>query len=410
LLILLILFPVTLSAQYQTRPFIETIKSLQVRTTAEGRTTAPVFNLGSGGVTISFDELNADIKNYYYRVEHCNADWTPSSLSPLDWADGFTENALLDAAPSFNTTMPYTNYRLELPNSDLRFRLSGNYVVSFYDPTEPDDIIATACFSVLDAKVGIDAAVRGNTDTDIRGQMQQLDFSIILNTYVVENPSELKVFVRQNNRTDNELRNLSPTYIAQGKLTYNHRNLIFEGGTEYKVFDISSRYTFSGNVDRVVFRDPYFHAELFSDRINPYAGYIRTNDVNGLFVINVQEYQNDDTESDYYLVHFTLTAETPFFDGSVYLLGGFNQNLLDDRVQMSYNSQRKCYEKILLLKQGGYNYQYLFMPSGSQTATTKRISGSSWQTENEYTVYVYHRPFGERYDRLIGVQSVRSGL
>ena len=28
--------------------------------------------------------------------------------------------------------------------------------------------------------------------------------------------------------------------------------------------------------------------------------------------------------------------------------------------------------------------------------------GSHWQTDNEYTVWVYYRPFGARYDRLVG--------
>ena len=35
----------------------------------------------------------------------------------------------------------------------------------------------------------------------------------------------------------------------------------------------------------------------------------------------------------------------------------------------------------------------------------EKVEGSFWQTGNEYTIYVYHRPWGERYDKLIGVKS-----
>ena len=74
--------------------------------------------------------------------------------------------------------------------------------------------------------------------------------------------------------------------------------------------------------------------------------------------------------------------------------------------RMTYNAQLKCYEKILLLKQGGYNFVYAFKEKGKKQATLLRTEGSYWQTENEYTIFVYHRGFGERYDKLLSVRSL----
>ena len=83
---------------------------------------------------------------------------------------------------------------------------------------------------------------------------------------------------------------------------------------------------------------------------------------------------------------------------------------------MKYNPQTKAYEKDLLLKQGGYNYLYAVVPYGStSTALYKNnntkimgiIEGNAWETENEYTIYVYHRPFGSRYDKLIAFSSIQ---
>ena len=81
---------------------------------------------------------------------------------------------------------------------------------------------------------------------------------------------------------------------------------------------------------------------------------------------------------------------------------------MDEAVRLHYDNQAEAYTKTLFLKQGGYNYQYWFVPKNASKATVTRVDGSYWQTENDYTIYVYHRPWGERYDRLIGVKSVIS--
>ena len=65
--------------------------------------------------------------------------------------------------------------------------------------------------------------------------------------------------------------------------------------------------------------------------------------------------------------------------------------------------------KTLLLKQGSYNYQYLFLPDGGSTASAGPIEGNYYETVNEYLVKVYHRPQGVRYDKLIGIGMGYSG-
>ena len=57
-----------------------------------------------------------------------------------------------------------------------------------------------------------------------------------------------------------------------------------------------------------------------------------------------------------------------------------------------------------------YIYQYLFVPNGSTTGQTAPLEGDFYQTQNEYSIYVYYRPMGARYDRLIGVTTVRNDM
>jgi hypothetical protein len=41
----------------------------------------------------------------------------------------------------------------------------------------------------------------------------------------------------------------------------------------------------------------------------------------------------------------------------------------------------------------------------SNNISVKKTEGSFWESRNKYDIYVYYRPFGARYDRLVGVES-----
>ncbi|OPZ01177.1 MAG: hypothetical protein BWZ11_01829 [Bacteroidetes bacterium ADurb.BinA395] len=336
---------------------------------------------------------------------HCNADWTVSNLNSNEYLYGFTRGNIDNYAFSQNTTYQYTHYRFSIPNEDMHFKISGNYVVLIYEDNRMDDPVATACFSVVEPKVTIDARIRANTDIELSGRYQQLDIEVNLANYVVQDPaSEVKLVVRQNNRFDNEVTNIKPTFFNSGKLSFiNNKALIFEGGNEYRHFDISSFYAAGEGVDRIYFNREFYEAFLKEDLMQKSLTYISQPDANGRFIINFQEaFQDVQTEADYVQVHFSLLTDQPFLDGLVFIGGDYNYNLLNDSAQMQFDFDTQRYTKTLLLKQGGYSYQYWFLPKGKTAASAGKIEGSFWQTKNEYTVYFYHRAWGERYDRLIG--------
>jgi hypothetical protein len=350
--------------------------------------------------------MSHNIHSYSYSIKHCNADWSLSNLSSTEYIDGFTTGRIDDYALSVNTTFLYTHYRFQLPNNEIKWKLSGNYVVNIFEDNQQDDPIARVCFSVVDPRVQIEAAVRGNTDTELSGRLQQLDFDVLLNDYRVQDAqSEIKVVVRQNNRTDNQVTDIKPSYLAAGKLSYkNNRSLIFEGGNEYHRFDISSIYNYDEGVSAIDFVRPAYHAYLRQDQIIARNPYLTNPDVNGKFVINLQNASDDNTEADYMYVHFYLPVDAPFFDGKIYVGGEWNYNQMDKTSLMRYDSEHAMYYNTVLLKQGGYNYQYWLLTPGATKASVSAIDGSHWQTLNEYTIYVYHRPWGGRYDKLIGVK------
>lgn len=108
------------------------------------------------------------------------------------------------------------------------------------------------------------------------------------------------------------------------------------------------------------------------------------------------------------MTHFSL-AMPEMTGGDVFIDGDLTQRRFDTSSRMVYNQATGAYEQSMLLKQGAYNYQYLYLPFGA-TRGENSIEGNYYETVNEYTVRVYHRPRGSRFDRLIGVALVKSGV
>ena len=400
-------FSVSAQTIFRTQTLSPDIKTLQVNLSEA--LVLPILELrGSDALTIQFDEMSHNIRSYSYRVLHCNADWTVSQLNSVEYLQGFPTGIISEYATSRATTHNYTNYRFSIPNSDMTFTKSGNYVVQIYEDAEIEKPVAQVCFYIVEPHVKISATIRGNTDTELNNRMQQLDFELDLKGYRANNPQEeLTIVVRQNNRIDNEVSGIKPTFMRGNILSYiNNRALIFEGGNEYHRFDISSVYSGSNQIDRIEYNRTSYDAFLYENRIQPSRFYVSERDLNGRFIINLQEAHFDlNTEADYINVHFSIPRNEPFFDGQIYIGGEYNHNLLNKNSQMQYDFNSGRYFKTLLLKQGGYNYQHWFFPQGGQRASVERIDGSFWQTRNEYTIYVYHRPWGGRYDMLVGVET-----
>lgn len=384
------------------------IKTLQVIAN-DNWMAPPIIHLNTPDkVEISFDELTHEYHRYTYKITHCNADWTPSDLFETDYLQGFNDNVIDDYQNSLNTTMLYTHYRFTLPNDEAQLLLSGNYQVSIYGEDDEEIPVAQACFSVIEPRVGISAEVSSNTDIDTNESHQQVSFTVNYPGMNVTSPqAEFKTRVYQNLRTDNCVTNLQPTYLQPGQMQFVHnRKLIFPAGNEYRRFEIFNMHYGYQDVEQMQFFDPYYHATLYPDQ--PRVNYSYDEDQNGRYFIRYDMAQDPSTEADYLFVHFTLEGfENPLPNGKFYLNGNFTYNQFNPSYSLTYNEQTRAYEGVQLVKQGVYNWLYLFVPEGSQVGQTAPAAGNFYETENEYLILVYHRPFGGRYDKLVGLKSIK---
>lgn len=364
----------------------------------------PIMNLGGGNhLEIGFDEFSHEYHRYIYKVEHCNADWSPSTeIFESDYMNGFNGEPIEDYEKSFNTTVLYTHYSLRIPNENISLKLSGNYKLTVYNDEGDEPVpVLTACFSLVEPGVGIGATVSANTDIDFNKSHQQVDFSVNYGLVKVIDPHrELKTVVMQNRRWDNCVVNPKPNIQAANKIEFTHnRQLIFPAGNEYHKFEILDVHIPTLNVDRMEWFDPYYHATLYPNQTS--RNYLYDEDQNGAFIIRNSDDEDVATTCDYVFTHFTLKSpQLP--GGEVYLNGEWTYNRFIPEYRMTYNRETQAYEATALLKQGYYNYNYLFVPDGETQGNSGRTDGNFYETENEYIILVYHRPNGGRYDKLVG--------
>src|SRR5699024_3032551 len=122
----------------------------------------PIFSLGSS-LTLSFDDLHVNEKNYYYRLSHYNYDWTPSNISKSEYLDGFDESRIRSYANSSNTLLSYSHYELQIPNNDIKkLKISGNYILEVLDSDY--NVVFSRKFMVVERLVGVDVQIKRSRD------------------------------------------------------------------------------------------------------------------------------------------------------------------------------------------------------------------------------------------------------
>ena len=371
----------------------------------------PVVNIAVPGdvVRVSFDELADEERYLRYSLEHCDARWEAEGLVDSEFMDSFNEEQVEDVNHSQATVVGYVNYSFTVPGPGMQLTEPGNYLVKVWDERDPDTIIATARVGVCDYSVPVSAEVSPVTDIDARDAHQQLSLRLDTRHISLTDPyTDLKIVVTQNGRPDTERVITVPSRIVGPELIYDHqRELIFPAGNEYRRFDLAS-VDFPGlGVEGVDHSTPIYNAHLYPDSPRRAEPYLYDQTQHGRYLLRTVEADDADTRSDYVLTHFTL--EMPQLTGAdLYIEGDLTGRTYSPASQMVYNHSAGRYEQSLLLKQGAYNYQYVAVPHGTAIGQTRPVEGDKWETVNEYTVKVYHRPRGARFDRLVGHATVSS--
>lgn len=414
-IVFLLLFSIlqwSFSLTYENKVYVPNIKTVQLFPSGADMA-MPIINMNTNDILeLHFDDLSAKPKNYYYTVIQCNSNWTPTTMNVMEYVDGFTEANINDYDYSNGTKVPYVHYRLQFPNFDMRVNKSGNYVLVVYENYKEQPIF-TRRFMVAESKVIIDANVAYTRSMTTRNKFQEVIFKVNYKGFRIDNPQmEIKATVLQNYRWDNARIDIKPQFVGMNELNFDYNGvLLFPTiGREFRFFDMRSLRFRGQNIRAFDIRDNENDVYLLMDRPVKPNSYQMIRDLNGQYYIENLDNPFYNTGADYANVHFTFDFGGAVSNGSFYVVGAFNDWRTDESYKLSYDVLDKSYSANILLKQGTYNYTYLFKDDKETIVDPFMAEGNYMDTENDYTILLYFNSFGERYDRLIAVKHINSIL
>ena len=369
---------------------------------------APILRLGET-FRLSFDDLEADQKYYYYKIDHFDYNWNPSGLSPREFIKGYDGDRIRDEQNSFNTLQFYTHYSVDFPNRNTQLKLSGNYMISILD--ENDYVVFTRRFVLYEPQVNVSVSAHRSREIEHLDTKQNIQFTINHTGLNINNPKqEIKTVIMQNGNWETAVINLPPQYMRGNELIYKYLDATnFWGGNEFLYFDSKAVKFANIYIKRVEYGPVLYHTILYTNGERRNLPYTLFQDINGNYLVrNVDGRQGEShIDADYTWVFFSLQTTQDLTGKRVFVNGAFNNWQNNGFNEMIYNPETGLYEIQILMKQGFYNYQFVTLDQNLQFSNYD-IDGSFFQTENDYQVLVYYRPFGSRYDRVIGYGQVSS--
>lgn len=364
----------------------------------------PIISLNSAQtLKLVFDQISAQNEFYNYTFVHCDANWNPSELQNSEYIMGNPMGSINTFSYSTNTYQQYVHYKLVFPTEQMKLTKSGNYILKVFANFDELQLVLTRRFMILDQQTTINATINSATDVRYRKTHQEIDFEVDYTGYNIPNPfQDVKVTIMQNNSWTSAIYNLHPQFANGNILNFNYedKNLI-EGGNEFRFFDIRSLRFFSNQVINK-YKDSLMNVVLMPDEPRSYKSYLNWVDYNGKRVIANKDGVNIVEDGDYAVVHFSLLTEDKSDFGEVYIYGELSDWQCKDAFRMKYDAAAGAYKASVRLKQSYYNYLYVMQDKEGKLDYTF-TEGSHYETENDYTILVYHKNVFYGYDELIGV-------
>lgn len=376
------------------------IKTIQFNVSEQN--TLPLYRMNER-IEFSFDDLEADEKNYYYEIKHYDSDWTLSDLSKNDYMEGYDGVRIFDYVNSYGTLQPYNHFMLSIPNDyTRRLKVSGNYMLFIYD--DYDDLVFSKRFLIAEDLSNIQIEIKRSRDVRQINTHQMVNYRVTPRGIQFIDPnSTVKTVIYQNGNINRPLIAPKPQFNVGQELLYRYGvETTFAAGNEFLFFESRDIRTPTIRINFIEFENGIYQHYLFTDTNRSSQSYTYYPDINGNFKITTTNNVEVERNADYVRVHFALVTLPPKAGNEIHLYGNFNQYNLTEDTLMLYNEDSGMYEGSLLLKQGFYNYKYVVLESNGNI-DEGFISGNYWQTENAYHVLAYYREPGSRFDRLLGV-------
>lgn len=355
-------------------------------------------SFGDPYVTVDFDVESMIQPQLKLIVVHCSRDWQE------DWQhfdDNFMNLQTSDVrgTPAMPQIRGYGyHYVLKCPDPLRRLTLeySGNYKMKII---EGEDTIGEARFYAVDAFTSVTLHTFNEVDYGIRWhpQVHNVEVDAMFAPDIFSSALE-GVDLLVDHRTLDPLR-IDPTDTsatvhvdADGPVMRFIKFNVLPGNA-YRSIDISDPRVFPPSTIPI--------ALVPRDLIR--TGLIETADMHGSSILN---YTNPE-DAEYLPIRFRLDAMGQR-DRDIFLVGPFNNWQVQSEYQMDYSPREHNYSRVVWLKRGVHEYQYVTGMIDPKThdivdQSWTELEANGWTTQRQYTALIYYRD--TRYggiDRIVG--------
>ena len=232
-LFLLLLISFSATAQLPDHVYKSNIKTVKLFKSGD-MYSYPVIMLNSNEqLELHFDDMDADVKYYYYSFQLCNADWTPANIQLFDYIRGFTSNRITNYRHSSLAQTRYTHYQAVLPERNGAPSKAGNYLLKVFLNDDTSKLVFTKRMLIVNTKANVSAQVLQpfNTNYFQTHQRVQVNVSTVPGQVNTFSPQDLKVVVLQNNIWNNASLLDRPTVFRGNYYEYSdEENTTFQSG------------------------------------------------------------------------------------------------------------------------------------------------------------------------------------
>lgn len=365
-------------------------------------------DIGSTSVTIEFDLLCSVAPAVYVRFMHCTANWEEEQNAFLN--DATLRTTLVDwtLAPS---RARYWSHRgsLQVPNDQVQFRFSGNWVAKVYD-IGTDELLGETRFFVVEPL----ANSYMNFMTDFYDTKFKVSGFALTIENVVTDPSATLIdgfmhtsALYRNNRyrepivVSNQIddgRNSSEirTWIggmAQGSKFFRAERIPSQN--EYRVLDMTfvAQFPSTGQPVRLPLTD-----------LRRNGNFMAYGDDGAMITSNISS-----VDDDYVPIEFLLDPQGPPSESDVFVLGSFNHFRPDPSWQMYYDEELRLYRVRNWVRRARHNYLYATGKLNIDDNSIADLSFEEWEgnssaANQSFLAFTYYRmqDYGG-YDGIIAV-------
>ena len=399
----------TSAQELQNEIFNDEIKS--VRIYPKGQPIAVPIIPMNGRLTVIFDDIGEFQRDLEYTIVHCDRNWVPSEdITTYEYLDGFDDATLSDYTASRGTYVDYTIHRLELPNTDMRWKISGNYILKIWDRDNNDEQLMQLRFVVYETRVEFsEGELFRSTRSGFFDTHEELSWALGIKDIALDDPMRsISASVFQNYNWNSMQDSIRPRRIMRDELFFDqHNSVVFPAMREYRLADLRSLSASSFGIHEVQAFADGINVTLVTNELRGYEDkYGQDWDLNGAFVIDNSDISVlGEHELEYVHTMFTLHYFNAPIDEDVYLLGPFNNFTANEDSKMEFEGSTSVFYKELLLKQGVYDYVYATKVK-KEPIDFSVTEGFDNRARNDYHVIIYYKPFLGKFDRVISYRTL----